>query len=99
MWKSKKYVSYKCSFCAKTQEQVLRLIAGPGGVYVCNECVASLQKDGRGKQASHKDTHCSFCGKHQGQVSSLVAGLRNVHICNECLDLCQEIIEEEQRPR
>ncbi|MFT8887961.1 ATP-dependent Clp protease ATP-binding subunit ClpX [Ethanoligenens sp.] len=28
----------KCSFCGKTQEQVKRLIAGPG-VYICNECV------------------------------------------------------------
>lgn len=28
----------KCSFCGKTQEQVRRLIAGPG-VYICNECV------------------------------------------------------------
>ena len=28
----------KCSFCGKTQEQVVRLVAGPG-VYICNECV------------------------------------------------------------
>lgn len=28
----------KCSFCGKSQEQVKRLIAGPG-VYICNECV------------------------------------------------------------
>ncbi|SHK15957.1 ATP-dependent Clp protease ATP-binding subunit ClpX [Hathewaya proteolytica DSM 3090] len=28
----------KCSFCGKTQEQVKRIIAGPG-VYICNECV------------------------------------------------------------
>jgi ATP-dependent Clp protease ATP-binding subunit ClpX len=28
----------RCSFCGKTQE-VRRLIAGPGGVYICNECV------------------------------------------------------------
>jgi len=32
-------VRYACSFCAKSQEQVKRLIAGPGGVYICNECV------------------------------------------------------------
>jgi ATP-dependent Clp protease ATP-binding subunit ClpX len=29
----------RCSFCGKTQKQVKRLIAGPGGVYICNECV------------------------------------------------------------
>ncbi len=28
----------KCSFCGKNQEEVLKLIAGPG-VYICNECV------------------------------------------------------------
>ena len=28
----------KCSFCGKTQEQVNKVIAGPG-VYICNECV------------------------------------------------------------
>jgi len=28
----------KCSFCGKTQEQVRRLIAGPG-VYICDECI------------------------------------------------------------
>ncbi len=28
----------QCSFCGKTQDQVLKLIAGPG-IYICNECV------------------------------------------------------------
>ncbi len=28
----------KCSFCGKTQEQVNRIVAGPG-VYICNECI------------------------------------------------------------
>mgnify|MGYP001602468411 CR=1 FL=1 len=28
----------KCSFCGKSQEQVKRLIAGPG-VYICDECI------------------------------------------------------------
>jgi ribosomal protein L37AE/L43A len=31
---------YHCSFCGKGQEQVRRLIAGPGYVYICNECIA-----------------------------------------------------------
>jgi ATP-dependent Clp protease ATP-binding subunit ClpX len=30
---------YSCSFCGKGQEQVRRLIAGPGSVYICDECV------------------------------------------------------------
>lgn len=28
----------KCSFCGKNQDQVRRLIAGPG-VYICDECI------------------------------------------------------------
>lgn len=28
-----------CSFCDKTQHEVDKLIAGPAGVYICNECV------------------------------------------------------------
>src|SRR3989475_10094242 len=32
-------VSYTCSFCAKNQDQVRRLIAGPNAVYICDECV------------------------------------------------------------
>src|SRR3990172_3796298 len=32
-------VSYNCSFCGKNQDQVRRLIAGPGAVYICDECV------------------------------------------------------------
>ena len=29
----------KCSFCGKKQEQVRKLIAGPEGVYICDECI------------------------------------------------------------
>ncbi|MCL6581825.1 MAG: ATP-dependent Clp protease ATP-binding subunit ClpX, partial [Firmicutes bacterium] len=28
----------KCSFCGKAQDQVKRLVAGPG-VYICDECI------------------------------------------------------------
>ena len=28
----------KCSFCGKSQDQVRKLIAGPG-VYICDECI------------------------------------------------------------
>ncbi len=29
----------RCSFCNKTEDQVRKLIAGPNGVYICDECV------------------------------------------------------------
>ena len=28
----------RCSFCGKTQEEVKKIVAGPG-VYICNECI------------------------------------------------------------
>lgn len=39
---------------------------------------------------------CSFCSKSQDQVQRLIAGPGGVYICDECIDLCREIIEEEQ---
>ena len=36
---SGKRQTYCCSFCGKAQELVQRLIAGPGGVCICDECV------------------------------------------------------------
>lgn len=32
--------TYQCSFCGKGQDEVRRLIAGPGSVYICDECIA-----------------------------------------------------------
>ncbi len=36
-------VPYRCSFCGKSQEQVRKLIAGPG-VYICDECIHLCQE-------------------------------------------------------
>jgi alkylhydroperoxidase/carboxymuconolactone decarboxylase family protein YurZ len=47
------------------------------------------------KQSPHK-YQCSFCGKNQEQVQPLIAGPGGVYICNECINLCREIMEEEQ---
>ena len=30
---------FRCSFCGKTQDHVRKLIAGPNGAYICDECV------------------------------------------------------------
>src|SRR5687768_9759287 len=39
---------------------------------------------------------CSFCNKGQEEVSRLIAGPNQVYICNECVQLCREIIDEEE---
>jgi ATP-dependent Clp protease ATP-binding subunit ClpX len=38
---------------------------------------------------------CSFCMRSGDEVKKLIAGPRGVFICNECVDLCTEILEEE----
>jgi ATP-dependent Clp protease ATP-binding subunit ClpX len=43
-----------------------------------------------------RHTRCSFCGKGQEQVWKLVAG-PGVYICDQCIDLCQEVLEEDNR--
>ena len=40
--------------------------------------------------------NCSFCGKEQAKVKKLIAG-PNIYICNECVDLCNDILIEEEK--
>ncbi len=39
---------------------------------------------------------CSFCGKSQNDVKKLIAG-PGVYVCNECIDICNEIINDDER--
>jgi ATP-dependent Clp protease ATP-binding subunit ClpX len=39
--------------------------------------------------------NCSFCGKDQGEVAKLIAG-PDVFICDECIELCNEIVKDEE---
>lgn len=91
--------TYHCSFCGKSQDQVRRLIAGPGNVYVCDDCVAIFlaapHETSDMDAQSFPLTRCSFCGKKRADVAWLVIGQDDVRICDECVDLCREIIEEE----
>ncbi|MEM8712937.1 MAG: ATP-dependent Clp protease ATP-binding subunit ClpX, partial [Planctomycetota bacterium] len=40
---------------------------------------------------------CTFCEKPRHQVASLIAGPPGVYICNECIEICNSILQEEQR--
>lgn len=46
------------------------------------------------KEGKEGKLYCSFCGKSQKEVRKLIAG-PTVYICNECIELCNEIIAEE----
>src|SRR6266699_3993354 len=62
-----------CSFCGKQQDQVQRLVAGPGEVSICDECVAVLSRGALAPQ-EERGLRCSFCGKYQRQVAYLAIG-------------------------
>jgi ClpX C4-type zinc finger len=96
-----------CSFCAKNEKQVRKLIAGPA-VYICDECVGRvhavlaaagptastpLAAIGQVSPAAVAE-ECSFCGKRRDRVAAM-ASAGHALICNECLDLCDEIISDE----
>jgi ATP-dependent Clp protease ATP-binding subunit ClpX len=44
---------------------------------------------------SEPECSCSFCGKNQNEVQKLIAG-PNVFICDECIELCNEIVQDEE---
>jgi ATP-dependent Clp protease ATP-binding subunit ClpX len=60
-------------------------------------------KDGssgrRSGNTTKKNAFCSFCRKSYRDVGPLVEGPGDVYICGECIDLCQSILDQEQKRR
>ena len=50
----------------------------------------------KGSGDSKNTLYCSFCGKSQHEVRKLIAG-PTVFICDECVELCMDIIREENK--
>jgi ATP-dependent Clp protease ATP-binding subunit ClpX len=56
-----------------------------------------MSKVAGGGSGDTKNTlYCSFCGKSQHEVRKLIAG-PTVFICDECVELCMDIIREENK--
>ncbi|MBR3104757.1 MAG: ATP-dependent Clp protease ATP-binding subunit ClpX [Lachnospiraceae bacterium] len=49
-----------------------------------------------GRMIDPKKIKCSFCGKSQDAVRRMIAGPEGIYICDECVDICSDIIEEEE---
>ena len=47
-------------------------------------------------EKNNSTLYCSFCGKSQHEVKKLIAG-PTVFICDECVELCMDIIKEENK--
>src|SRR5947209_8706795 len=72
-------MQYRCSFCGKGQDEVQRLIAGPGAVYICDECVELCreivaEEAVSGETLSRPEAFCSFCGKSNHDTEFIVYG-------------------------
>jgi len=92
-----------CTFCARPQTQVARLIAGPK-IYICDACVAVAERGMAGDSASTSHTslslagegaraRCSFCGKRRAADRPLLTGPAG-NICGECLHVCRQILTD-----
>jgi len=55
-----------------------------------------MSKTTGGDGESKNTLYCSFCGKSQHEVRKLIAG-PTVFICDECVELCMDIIREENK--
>lgn len=55
-----------------------------------------MSKVGNSGGDSKNTLYCSFCGKSQHEVRKLIAG-PTVFICDECVELCMDIIREENK--
>ena len=55
-----------------------------------------MSKSSSGGGDSKSTLYCSFCGKSQHEVRKLIAG-PTVFICDECVELCMDIIREENK--
>jgi ATP-dependent Clp protease ATP-binding subunit ClpX len=51
------------------------------------------------RSATKKNAFCSFCKKSYRDVGPLVEGPGDVFICGECIELCQSILDQENRRR
>jgi tetratricopeptide (TPR) repeat protein len=98
-WLSPEVSVAACTFCAKFQFEVKKIIAGPNA-HICDECIglcndilAESPIDPSAPKHRFKDGRpCNFCKKEEGH--KLIVG-PNVGICDDCIGLCNDIIAEE----
>jgi hypothetical protein len=75
-----------CSFCGKSEAEVGKLVAGPGGIYICDKCVAVCQALMHGEQPAISRT---FDPKRWPQ-ERLLALLKPLHAT---VDACREHLQ------
>ena len=91
-----------CSFCHAPKDEVARLVAGPGGIYICERCVtnciaklASVPVSSGDSEVVNSETviFCGFCGRTAREVALTGSGKHDV--CSKCLVMSAEFVLEE----
>jgi len=84
-----------CSFCRKGSPKVSKLLTGPNGIHICNECLKICDdvlkqyekhpppKKGEEPAIDREILRCSFCLRSEDELRSLIAG-PTVYICGDC---------------
>ena len=70
-------------------------LGGYPNFWIPSKCLNSVIKRRTNMPGKNDKIRCSFCGKTQDQVGRLISGPNGAFICDECVDICAEIIEEE----
>ncbi|MCC6102996.1 MAG: ATP-dependent Clp protease ATP-binding subunit ClpX [Olegusella sp.] len=90
----------RCSFCGKTRSQVRKLIQGPGGVFICDECVSACQDiiaDSDAEEARISAVDLADEGQEALQGNGVLHNLPTPHeIYNE---LSQYVVGQEDAKR
>src|SRR6266511_4978866 len=73
-----------------------RGVAGPTRPVACARPGDGVPMTKSSGSDSKNTLYCSFCGKSQHEVRKLIAG-PTVFICEECVELCMDIIREENK--
>ncbi len=72
----------KCSFCAKSQKEIARLLGGPK-VHICDECVGACNK-------ILEATPVAFKGWEKMSESALLSGLK---VANATVDATRSVLQ------
>ncbi len=82
-----------CSFCGKSRAQVDQLIQGPGGVYICNECV-------RGCSSLIEEANSAYLDEDPDEEASPTAHIRSLPTPHEIYEeLSQYVMGQEEAKR
>lgn len=81
-----------CSFCGKSEHEIAKLAAGPGGIHICDECVEACRLIMSGEAAAPRDFDPAnwpterllqvlgplnkTCEAHRGHLGKVVDALR-----------------------